>query len=149
MTVEYDKAPLPGQQRQKRRVASAPASLINRIQKPPLLERLGNSKPPASSNRVYVCMITKSASGHDLRLYSRKAQELGPIRTKSARTARPGPKKPKTAEELDQELDSFMKDDTKASATKTAEASLNGGIAPAENTLSTAQVTVDVDVEMS
>jgi len=54
MTVEYDKAPPPGP-RPRRRVASAPASLINRIQKPPLLERLGNSKTSAPPNPTYVC----------------------------------------------------------------------------------------------
>ncbi|THH00971.1 hypothetical protein EW026_g1634 [Hermanssonia centrifuga] len=49
----------------------------------------------------------------------------GPIRNKG-RSARGGraprePKKPKTAEELDMELDTFMKDDVKAPTSKEAE----------------------------
>ncbi|KAL6306367.1 hypothetical protein BKA93DRAFT_774322 [Sparassis latifolia] len=74
------------------RAASAPSSLLNRIQKPPLLDRLGGkgakSQAPAPAIRT----------------------GPGPIRTKAARPPRV-PKKPKTAAELDMEIDAFMKDD--------------------------------------
>jgi THO complex subunit 4 len=43
--------------------------------------------------------------------FRRKPRGGGPVRTKGARQPRPRPKKPKTAEELDKELDSFMNDD--------------------------------------
>jgi THO complex subunit 4 len=72
-------------------------------------------------------------------------QGVGPIRTRSARATRPGPKKPKTAEELDRELDSFMKDDTKVDGDK---ASANGSAAVLTN-LSAAPAPMITDVEMS
>jgi len=118
MTVEY--APIPT--KPKRRAVSAPASLIDRISKPPLLERLGESKKTPES------------------IAPRKPRGGGPIRTKGTRPPRPGPKKQKTAEELDQELDSFMKDDSKPkSAGKEGEAAVT----------SSSQIGVDGDVEMA
>lgn len=89
MSIAYDTMP----PRNPRRATSAP-SLINRIQKPPLLDRLsrGNAQanPPSAPRGA------------------------GPIRSRPSRgggaVSRPGPKKPKTAEELDKELDAFMGD---------------------------------------
>ncbi|KAI0687673.1 hypothetical protein BC835DRAFT_1376188 [Cytidiella melzeri] len=85
--------------RQTRRVASAP-SLINRIQKPALADRLAVAEPKLATS--------VSSNG------------VGPIRNKGhgvARTNAKEPRKPKnapkTAAELDMELDSFMKDDSK------------------------------------
>ncbi|OBZ67982.1 hypothetical protein A0H81_12462 [Grifola frondosa] len=77
------------------------SSLLNRIQKPPLLERLSRNDPQPQST-------TPSRSGP------------GPVRTK-ARGAGAGRalKKPATAEQLDSELDAFMKDDV-ASAQRPA-----------------------------
>ncbi|KAG6876071.1 hypothetical protein C0993_005739, partial [Termitomyces sp. T159_Od127] len=72
------------------RSASAPTSLINRMQKPPLLNRL--SRDDSS---------VKTPSG---------PRVSGPIRSRPARGAPRAPKKPKTAEELDKELDAFMGD---------------------------------------
>lgn len=94
MSIEFDSMP-PRQPRV--RSASVPASLINRIQKPPLLDRL--SRDDSS---------VKTPSG--------PRGGVGPIRSRrgaggppAARIPR-GPKKPKTAEELDKELDAFMGD---------------------------------------
>ncbi|KAG6919844.1 hypothetical protein DXG01_000349 [Tephrocybe rancida] len=94
MTITFDTLP----PRQPRRSASVPTSLINRIQKPPLLDRL--SRDDSS---------VKTPSG--------PRGGVGPVRTRPARggaAAAPraprAPKKPKTAEELDQELDAFMGD---------------------------------------
>jgi len=121
MTVAY--APIPT--KPKRHVVSAPASLIDRISipKPPLLDRLGESKKTSGSTTP------------------RKPRGGGPIRTRGARPPRPGPKKPKTAEELDKELDSFMKDDSKPKpAEKEGETAV---------TTSSSQTGADGDVEMA
>ncbi|KAF9788336.1 RNA-binding domain-containing protein [Thelephora terrestris] len=119
MTVEY--APIPT--KPKRRSVSAPTSLIDRISKPPLLERLGDSKKTAEPTAP------------------RKPRGGGPTRTKGMRPPRPGPKKPKTAEELDKELDSFMHDDPKPkSAGKEGEVAV---------TTSPSQTRADEDVEMA
>jgi len=92
MSIAFDTM-LPLGVRNARRSVNTPASsLLNRIQKPPLLERLsrGDSK-------------IKTPSG--------PRGGAGPIRTKAqVATGRSGPKKPKTAEELDKELDAFMGD---------------------------------------
>lgn len=150
MTVEYDKAQSHGP-RQKNRSTSAPASLLNRIQKPALIERLGNSKQehlptaPACVDHMYLLIscLTMTCS-------PRKAQGTGAIRTKPARAPRAGPKKPKTAEELDKELDFFMKDDAKAPG-KAAEATTNGAAAaaPPAEPAAAAPATADADVDMS
>jgi len=119
MTVEY--APIPT--KPKRRAVSAPTSLIDRISKPPLLERLGESKKTLEPTAP------------------RKPRGGGPTRTRGARPPRPGPQKPKTAEELDKELDSFMNDDSKPGpAGKEGEAAA---------TTSSSQTGVDGDVEMA
>ncbi|KAI0942185.1 hypothetical protein AcW1_009512 [Taiwanofungus camphoratus] len=92
----------PPQPRSARRNVSSPASLINRIQKPPLLDRLSRneSKPQTT---------TAAKSGP------------GPIRTRNRGAGRV-PKKPKTQEELDMELDTFMKDDKSAPSPVAAQA---------------------------
>jgi len=130
MTVEYDKPP---PTRPKRRVVSAPSSLINRIQKAPLLERLGNSTSTAPSNTA------------------RKTHGPGPVRSKPPRAPRSGPKKVKTAEELDQELDSFMKDDAKVNGSKTVDVNTDtsGSAAVPASLPAVASAAMDTDVEMS
>ncbi|KAF8068841.1 hypothetical protein FPV67DRAFT_1092872 [Lyophyllum atratum] len=95
MSIAFDTMP----PRQPRRSASVPASLINRIQKPPLSERLSRDDS-----------TVKTPSG--------PRGGVGPVRSRPARggggSAAPRaprvPKKPKTAEELDKELDAFMGD---------------------------------------
>ncbi|KAI0090132.1 hypothetical protein BDY19DRAFT_938639 [Irpex rosettiformis] len=105
MTITFDAGP---PARQARRVASAP-SLINRIQKPPLAERLGTTE-------------TKHTAA------PARTAGAGPIRNKGHGGARPAkePKKPKntpkTAEELDMELDAFMKDDSKPATVQPVQA---------------------------
>jgi len=98
MSIAFDTMP----PRAPRRSASAPtASLLNRIQKPPLVERLSLDDS-----------TIKAPSGP-------RAFTGGPVRNRPSRgggsantiaRAPKGPKKPKTAEELDQELDAFMGD---------------------------------------
>jgi len=97
MSIAYDSGP----PRTPRRVASAPSSLLNRIQKPALADRLSqdDSSTTAASQR-----------------------KTGPIRSRrgGARPAPRAPKKPKTAEDLDKELDQFMGDGPKETASVTA-----------------------------
>ncbi|KAJ7634652.1 hypothetical protein FB45DRAFT_909442 [Roridomyces roridus] len=100
MSITFDVTP-----REPRiRSSSAPttSSLLNRIQKAPLLDRL--SKDDSAVGR-------KPPSG--------PRGGVGPIRTRQTRGGHargaaprpgPGPKKAKTAEELDNELDAFMVD---------------------------------------
>ncbi|KAJ7717643.1 hypothetical protein DFH07DRAFT_1012501 [Mycena maculata] len=99
MSITFDAAAPPRQPRA--RSSSAPtSSLLNRIQKAPLLERL-------------------SKDDSALRTPSGPRGGIGPIRTRGrgggrAAAPRPAPKKPKTAEELDKELDAFMVDEAPA-----------------------------------
>ncbi|KAI0676483.1 RNA-binding domain-containing protein [Trametes maxima] len=99
MEIVYDTSPPPGP-KGARRSASAP-SLLNRIEKPGLLERLSRNEGKPQQN-------------------SATDGGVGPVRTKArggatsargGRGGRRGPTKPKTAEDLDKELDAFMKDD--------------------------------------
>jgi len=83
-------------QHPRSRAGGAPSSLLHRIQKPPLLDRLSNNGPSQTQKKA---APTKAGPG--------------PIRTRAPRAARV-PKVPKTAEELDMEIESFMKDDAKA-----------------------------------
>jgi len=99
MSIAVDTSTL----RQPRRAVSAPttSSLLNRIQKPPLLDRLSRDD-----------LQIKKSSG------PRNGGGVGPIRSRGPRgpAVRNAPKKPKTAEELDKELDTFMGDSTEATA---------------------------------
>lgn len=117
MTIVFDTMPIRG----PRRVVSAPttSSLLNRIQKPPLAERLStDDSTPRSSNGPCVHPVISSHSRAN-------SEHSGPVRTRQPRrgprsegkpAARQGPKKPKTAEELDKELDAFMVDTEPAAA---------------------------------
>ncbi|KAK2461220.1 hypothetical protein APHAL10511_006747 [Amanita phalloides] len=88
MSIVYDTAP----PRLPKRSTSAPQSLLNRIQKPPLLDRL---------SRDDTTVKTPSAP----------RGAVGPIRPRiRGPKPRREPKKNKTAEELDKELDAFMGD---------------------------------------
>ncbi|KAF9444844.1 RNA-binding domain-containing protein, partial [Macrolepiota fuliginosa MF-IS2] len=87
------------------RSSSAPnGSLINRIQKPPLLDRLASR----DDSNVRSASATPVTGG------------VGPIRSRQGprapRAAKKGPKKPPTAEELDKELDAFMGDSNSPAA---------------------------------
>ncbi|KAG7448753.1 uncharacterized protein BT62DRAFT_918297 [Guyanagaster necrorhizus] len=91
MSITFDTLP----PRNPRRATSAPttSTLLSRIQKPPLLDRLGVDEP------------------------NPKESGSGPVRSKRARkAAAKGPKKPKTTEDLDKELDAFMGDAEPAAA---------------------------------
>ncbi|KAF8814982.1 hypothetical protein BYT27DRAFT_7081044 [Phlegmacium glaucopus] len=106
MAITFDTMP----PRAPRRSASVPstASLLNRIQKPPLAERLSRDdstiKAP-SGPRAFTGGPVRSRP-------SRGGGSGGGSTNANANTARApkGPKKPKTAAELDQELDAFMGD---------------------------------------
>jgi len=98
MSIVYDTM-IPHAVRMTRRASAPPSSLIDRVQKPPLLNRL-------SRDDTSVKTPTGPRGG------------VGPIRSHprggaAPRAPRPGPKKPKTADELDKELDAFMGDGSK------------------------------------
>ncbi|RPD56057.1 RNA-binding domain-containing protein [Lentinus tigrinus ALCF2SS1-6] len=110
MSIAYDNSPPPARR-------SASTSLLNRIEKPPLLDRL--SKTESKTQRP-----APSQAG------------VGPVRTKqrpnpgtaNARASkRLQPPKPKTAEELDKELDAFMKDEITADSVPAAVGTGAGG----------------------
>jgi len=88
MSIAYDSGP----PRAARRIASAPSSLLNRIQKPALADRLTQD---------------------DLSTTPNAPRSPGPIRTRHGVRPSRAPKKPKTAEDLDKELDQFMGDGSK------------------------------------
>ncbi|PIL23496.1 hypothetical protein GSI_14807 [Ganoderma sinense ZZ0214-1] len=122
MSIAYDTAPPPG--RGPRRTVTAPPSLINRIEKPPLLDRLSKTTEAKAKS------VSPSQGG------------VGPVRTKprggaagGRAPARKEREKPKTAEELDKELDAFMLDEITATPATGAAAA-----APAKD---------DGDVEMA
>ncbi|KAJ7858724.1 hypothetical protein B0H13DRAFT_2075764 [Mycena leptocephala] len=97
MSIAFEAAP-PRQPRGRSSSAPTTSSLLNRIQKAPLLDRLSGSKDDSSL---------------------RTPRGVGPVRTargaqKSARGGKAAaprkPKTPKTAADLDKELDAFMGD---------------------------------------
>ncbi|KAF9530216.1 hypothetical protein CPB83DRAFT_892835 [Crepidotus variabilis] len=125
MTITYDVAP-----RAPRRTASTPSfsstrSLLNRVEKPPLAERLTkeeSSKIPKGP---------KAPTG--------PRNLTGPARNRPAKaTTKPAPapkrnNKAKTAEELDLELDAFMGDaDTDAPLPAAASQDGSDGFTPAD-----------------
>jgi len=119
MSITYDTEP-PRHPRQTRRSASAPQSLLNRIQKPPLLDRLSRDDTATRA--------APSARGF-----------VGPIRPRG-RGLRPRREpRVKTAEQLDKELDAFMGDSEPAVQT-------TGSVPAAQATETNA---AQEDVEMS
>ncbi|KAG7094884.1 hypothetical protein E1B28_005691 [Marasmius oreades] len=119
MSITYDSGP----PRASRRAVSGSA-LINRIQRPALKERL-------------------SADDSQIPDFAGP----GPIRSRPRRrggkssVSRPAPKKPKTAEELDKELDAFMGDsDTSPAMTSAAD------VSKASESKAAAVPTQDVDM---
>ncbi|KAI9067004.1 RNA-binding domain-containing protein [Trametes sanguinea] len=97
MSITYDTSPPPGP-KGARRSASAP-SLLNRIEKPPLIERLSRNDAKAQHTAAL-------------------DRGVGPVRTKARTGGRPARSKPKTAEDLDKELEAFMKDDITSGQTE-------------------------------
>jgi len=93
MTIVYDTM-VP------RRVASAPTalSLLNRIQKPALADRIRSDEQ------------ISNGPGPVRSRAPRKGPKTATATAPAPARPRPGPKKPKTAEELDKELDAFMVD---------------------------------------
>ncbi|KAF9010087.1 hypothetical protein BDQ17DRAFT_1397541 [Cyathus striatus] len=120
MTIQYDTMPPP---RTSRRSASVPTSLINRIEKPALLDRLAQDDSGVKPTR------SKFNVG-----FSRG--NVGPIRSRPLRAPRPAraPKKQPTAEELDKELDAIMgnTDIDTAVPASAAESSASNGIQDVE-----------------
>ncbi|CAL1699533.1 unnamed protein product [Somion occarium] len=104
-----------------KRAVSAP-SLLNRIQKPPLLDRLGQDQKHARDKGA-----PQSGAGP---IRSRPRHSTG-----RAPRAPKAPKKPMSAEDLDKEIDTFMKDDNAIASAPTA---TNGN--------GTAQVVQDVEM---
>nr|VWO96665.1 Peptidyl-prolyl cis-trans isomerase (PPIase) (EC [Ganoderma boninense] len=99
------------------RTATAPPSLINRIEKPPLLDRLSKTTEAKAKS------VSPSQGG------------VGPVRTKARGAAAGGRaparkerEKPKTAEELDKELDAFMLDEITATPAAAAPAKGDGDV---------------------
>ncbi|TFY55985.1 hypothetical protein EVG20_g9111 [Dentipellis fragilis] len=94
MDIAFDNTPLPRQPRH-----SAPGSLINRIQKAPLIERLGRAEGEAKASLV---KATRGAAVTRGRGRGRGARSGGGTKREKS--------KPKTAEDLDKELDAFIRD---------------------------------------
>jgi len=108
MSIAFDTVQAPLRGVNARRSVSAPSSLLNRIQKPPLLNRLGKDDIHA-----------QTPSG--------PRAGAGPIRSRPHRggaAQRPAPraKQPKTAEDLDKELEAFMVDKEEPAADPSATA---------------------------
>ncbi|THH11424.1 hypothetical protein EW145_g652 [Phellinidium pouzarii] len=98
MSIAFDASRPPA-----KRVVSSPASLMNRISKPPLLERLGSDAAIPTAPRKAIQMAASVHTG------------TGPVRARGGRRRGGRSEKPKkeakTAEDLDKELDAFMEDD--------------------------------------
>ncbi|KII87873.1 hypothetical protein PLICRDRAFT_176634 [Plicaturopsis crispa FD-325 SS-3] len=116
MSIAYDTS-LPPAVRNTRR-ASDSDSLLARIQKPPLLDRLSRDGPQSKTKPTPTGPSTANR---------RAVSGPGPIRTKQRGGAAAGagaggrraPKKPQTAEDLDKELEAFMGDEPAAAPTTT------------------------------
>ncbi len=128
MSIAFDASPPRG----PRRAVSAPhSSLLNRIQKPPLADRIRSSADDSDikeSSGPYVLIhhhfprhqlthLPLSLSGPTRSKPPRRGGRGGGRGGGSAGGQRAEPKKPKTAEELDKELDAFfMADEAGATA---------------------------------
>jgi len=101
MSITFDMMP----PRAPRRAASLPTSesLLNRIQKPPLAERLSQD-----DSTIKAPSGPRAFTGGPVR--NRPLRGSGSGNANGSTRAPKGPKKPKTAAELDQELDAFMGD---------------------------------------
>jgi len=106
MSIAFDTMP----PRAPRRATSAPtsASLLNRIQKPPLAERL--SQDDSTIKAIKAPSGPRAFTGGPVRNRPSRGGSGGANTNANIARAPKGPKKPKTAEELDQELDAFMGD---------------------------------------
>ncbi|KAJ2914536.1 hypothetical protein MD484_g5870, partial [Candolleomyces efflorescens] len=101
MHIKYFSPPAP------KRTASAPStlSLLARIEKPPLLQRVARDDADAA---VAAASAKKTSNGGAA---AAGKGRIGPVRSKPLpRGPRRERKKPKTAADLDQELDAFMGD---------------------------------------
>ncbi|KIK68692.1 hypothetical protein GYMLUDRAFT_36179 [Collybiopsis luxurians FD-317 M1] len=113
MTITYDTT-VP---RQSRRAVSAPHSLINRIQKPALADRLSSDDSQIRDSSGPGPMRSKIS-----RRGGRGSNRGSGTRRSEMKTS----KQPKTAEDLDKELDAFMGDADTVTAGVTAEEKSNG-----------------------
>jgi len=96
MNIEYDTAGPPRHPRALAGTPSGPSALINRIQKAPLIERLGRAETQAKASLVKNTRIS-ATRGRGGPPPARRAKAL-----------------PKSAEQLDSELDAFIRDGPKA-----------------------------------
>ena len=128
MTITFHQPATPAGRTSRR---GAPTSLMQRIEKAPLLERLSSAPKAQRSQPTYVVLLPTQFI---ICLSYHRRNGAGPIRTKGPRPAREV-KKPKTQDELDAELDAFMNADIKtikaseqpAAAPAAAEAQNGGG----------------------
>ncbi|KAI0053496.1 hypothetical protein FA95DRAFT_1552561 [Auriscalpium vulgare] len=125
MAVEYEVEIAP-------RRASAPASLLNRIQKAPLISRLGQAENDAKASLVAKNRKAEVARGGTGGLGRGRGSRAVPSERRS--------KKPKTADELNAEIDAFMADGSGA-----AKPSVSNGTA-ATSAASTAGGGEDVEM---
>ncbi|KAF9225710.1 hypothetical protein BS17DRAFT_794617 [Gyrodon lividus] len=109
MTVTFDAAP-PRRRRSATMPGVSTASLLNRIERPSLAERLGSGEQSKQA-------VTPHSAGPSRPRALRSSRGGTAPRSKAGRPMRP---KAKTANELDRELDVFMADDGK-DATRNAE----------------------------
>ncbi|KAI8969414.1 RNA-binding domain-containing protein [Trametes punicea] len=107
MSITYDTSPPPAAKGGRR----SATSLLHRIEKPPLIERLSRNDTKPKTN------IALEGGVGPVRTNTRG----GPAGGRSAR------KKPKTAEELDKELEAFMKDDITPGQVQPADATVAAG----------------------
>ncbi|KAI0060061.1 hypothetical protein BV25DRAFT_978406 [Artomyces pyxidatus] len=92
MEIEFEAESIP------RRAAAAPSSLLDRMQKAPLIARLGQAESAAKAS-----LLASTKKGEVSRGRGRGRGRGGAVRGGAERRA-----KPKTAQELDGELDAFM-----------------------------------------
>ncbi|OJT07493.1 hypothetical protein TRAPUB_1678 [Trametes pubescens] len=114
MEINYDNTPPPAAKGPRR--GANTGSLLNRIEKPPLLDRLSRNDTKSRQNAA-------TEGG------------VGPVRNKprggaaGPRAGKRVPAKPKTAEDLDKELDAYLQDDIpKAQNEKPAAVAVEGDV---------------------
>jgi THO complex subunit 4 len=108
MSIKYDAHnPLTGPRGAA--TGSKAGSLLGRLAKPPLIDRLGAGPGAGPSAATSKAAKHRSVSAPQPQT-TPASTGFGPVRTRGGRQqarAKPAPKKPKTAEELDKELESY------------------------------------------
>ncbi|KAH7913321.1 hypothetical protein BJ138DRAFT_1002621 [Hygrophoropsis aurantiaca] len=123
MEIAFDNTP-PRRVRSTSMPGLSTSSLLSRIEKPSLAERLAGSNDEKRSHGGLVFYPFERPQGTSRVVRSGPARTRGAPRSKvaapKAKAARPARAQPKTAEELDKELDVFMGDDKTASGKESA-----------------------------